>query len=113
MAMGKRKKRQESLWVAAAELPTSPGHPFYQKLNAILDAALRQEELHDRQVDHEQLGGATKNTEVDAKTLRFGDRQRTDLEVRYDSCAERRRSYSSVAATTTHRSPPMSDHLVP
>jgi len=39
MAMGKRKKRQESLWVAAAELPTSPGHPFYQKLNAILDAA--------------------------------------------------------------------------
>ena len=37
--MGKRKKRQESLWVAAAELPTSPGHPFYQKLNAILDAA--------------------------------------------------------------------------
>ncbi len=39
MAMGKRKRRQESLWVAAAELPTSPGHPFYQKLNAILDAA--------------------------------------------------------------------------
>src|SRR5713226_429850 len=39
MAMGKRKKRQESLWVAAAELPTSPGHPFYQKLNTILDAA--------------------------------------------------------------------------
>src|SRR5258707_6139888 len=39
MAMGKRKKRQESLWVAAVELPTSPGHPFYQKLNAVLDAA--------------------------------------------------------------------------
>src|SRR6266536_917554 len=39
MAMGKRKKRQESLWVAAAGLPTSPGHTFYQKLNAILDAA--------------------------------------------------------------------------
>ncbi len=37
--MGKRKKRQESLWVAAAELPTSPGHPFYQELNAVLDAA--------------------------------------------------------------------------
>ncbi len=37
--MGKRKKRQESLWVAAVELPTSPGHPFYQKLNAVLDAA--------------------------------------------------------------------------
>ncbi len=39
MAMGKRKKRQESLWVAASELPTSPGHPFYQKLNEVLDAA--------------------------------------------------------------------------
>jgi transposase len=39
MAMGKRKKRQESLWVAAVELPTSPGHPFYQELNAVLDAA--------------------------------------------------------------------------
>ena len=25
--------------MAAAELPTSPGHPFYQKLNAVLDAA--------------------------------------------------------------------------
>jgi transposase len=37
--MGKRKKRQETLWLAAAELPTSPGHPFYQRLNAILDAA--------------------------------------------------------------------------
>jgi transposase len=37
--MGKRKKRQESLWVAAVELPTSPDHPFYQELNAVLDAA--------------------------------------------------------------------------
>src|SRR6266487_4827109 len=39
MAMGKRKKRQESLWVAAVELPTSPGHPFYQRLNAVLETA--------------------------------------------------------------------------
>jgi transposase len=39
MAMGKKKRRQESLWVSTAELPTSPGHPFYQKLNAVLDAA--------------------------------------------------------------------------
>jgi transposase len=39
MAMGKRKKRQDSLWVAAVELPTSPGHPFYLKLNTVLDAA--------------------------------------------------------------------------
>jgi transposase len=37
--MGKRKRRQDSLWVAAVELPTSPGHPFYQKLNAVLETA--------------------------------------------------------------------------
>jgi transposase len=37
--MGKRKKRQDSLWVAAGELPASPGHPFYQRLNAVLETA--------------------------------------------------------------------------
>jgi transposase len=37
MAMGKRKKHQEGLWVAAVELPRSPGHPFYERLNRILD----------------------------------------------------------------------------
>ena len=36
--MGKRKKRQDGLWVAAVELPRSPGHPFYQRLNQVLDA---------------------------------------------------------------------------
>jgi transposase len=39
MAMGKKKRRQESLWVSTADLPSSPGHPFYRKLNAILDEA--------------------------------------------------------------------------
>ena len=38
MAMGKRKKRQDGLWVAAIELPRSPGHPFYQRLNQALEA---------------------------------------------------------------------------
>jgi transposase len=37
MAMGKRKPRQESLFVAADQLAQAPGHPFYQKLNALLD----------------------------------------------------------------------------
>ena len=37
MAMGKRKSEQTPLWVPTTELPTSPGHPFYAKLNAILD----------------------------------------------------------------------------
>jgi transposase len=39
MAMGKRASRQESLFIATDQLPRSPGHPFYQKLNALLDEA--------------------------------------------------------------------------
>ena len=40
MAMGKRqhRERQEDLWVAHTELATAPGHPFYERLNAVLDA---------------------------------------------------------------------------
>ena len=40
MAMGTRKKRrrQESLWYGG-ELATAPGHPFYTRLNEVLDAA--------------------------------------------------------------------------
>lgn len=37
MAMGKKKRRQQSMWILASELPTSPGHPFYGRLNQILD----------------------------------------------------------------------------
>lgn len=39
MAMGtrKRRERQEGLWIAAADLPGGSGHPFYQRLNALLD----------------------------------------------------------------------------
>src|SRR5213083_3070871 len=39
MAMGKRRREQAPMWVAATDLPASPGHPFYTKLNAILDDA--------------------------------------------------------------------------
>ena len=40
MAMGTRKKRQrqEGLWYGG-ELPTAPGHPFYRRLNEVLDNA--------------------------------------------------------------------------
>src|ERR1019366_5347967 len=40
MAMGTRKQRekQEGLWIAHTELATAPGHPFYQKLNELLEA---------------------------------------------------------------------------
>jgi hypothetical protein len=38
--MGTRQKRerQESLWYGS-ELPTAPGHPFYSRLNAVLEKA--------------------------------------------------------------------------
>jgi len=40
MAMGTRKKRerQESLWYGS-ELPAAPGHPFYSRLNGVLEKA--------------------------------------------------------------------------
>ena len=36
--MGTRDSEQSPLWVATSDLPTSPGHPFYTRLNAVLDA---------------------------------------------------------------------------
>ena len=36
--MGKRRKRQEDLWVATMDLPRSPGHPFYERVNKILES---------------------------------------------------------------------------
>jgi transposase len=40
MAMGRRKDRARTpgLWLAANELPPTGGHPFYQRLNHVLDA---------------------------------------------------------------------------
>lgn len=37
MAMGIRENEQSALWIATSELPKSPGHPFYTRLNALLD----------------------------------------------------------------------------
>jgi len=41
MAMGKRRRRpkQTSMWMATQDLPRSPAHPFYARLNQILDEA--------------------------------------------------------------------------
>jgi transposase len=39
MALGKRKSEQQELWIATTDLPKSPGHPFYQKLNHLLAEA--------------------------------------------------------------------------
>jgi hypothetical protein len=39
MAMGRRRRRakQASMWVATQDLPRSAAHPFYTRLNQILD----------------------------------------------------------------------------
>jgi len=39
MAMGKRTSEQAPMWIPTTDLPVSPGHPFYARLNAILDEA--------------------------------------------------------------------------
>src|SRR5437762_2567999 len=41
MAMGKQRRRlkQASMWVATQDLPRSAAHPFYARLNQILDKA--------------------------------------------------------------------------
>ena len=36
--MGTRQDEQSAFWVATDDLPKSPGHPFYTRLNALLDA---------------------------------------------------------------------------
>src|SRR6266567_2941800 len=40
MGMGTRQsqEKQEQIWIASVELARSPGHPFYQRLNELLDA---------------------------------------------------------------------------
>ena len=37
--MGKRTSEQAPLWIPTTDLPLAPGHPFYVRLNAILDEA--------------------------------------------------------------------------
>ena len=37
MGTRKHRQRQEQLWVTHAELATGPGHPFYTRLNELLD----------------------------------------------------------------------------
>jgi len=46
MALGRRGEEQAEMWVAGTDLPRSPGHSFYEKLNQLLDQA-----EFDRQVE--------------------------------------------------------------
>src|SRR3954447_15582331 len=36
MALEKRQREQQGMWVATTDLPKAPGHPFYRKLNRLL-----------------------------------------------------------------------------
>ncbi len=36
MAMGKKRARQQPLWIATKELPRTRGHVFYDRVNDIL-----------------------------------------------------------------------------
>ena len=35
--MGKRKAKQADLWISAAEIPQAASHPFYAKVNEMLE----------------------------------------------------------------------------
>src|SRR5271167_4291738 len=50
MAMGTRKQReqQQELWIAHTELACAPGHPFYEKLNRLLEAEVFDEFVESR-----------------------------------------------------------------
>src|SRR6202521_1585509 len=50
MAMGTRKQRekQEDLWIAHTELAAAPGHPFYRRLNELLEAEKFDEFVEER-----------------------------------------------------------------
>jgi transposase len=39
MALGRRRNEHQEAWVATSDLPRSPGHPFYKKLNTLLAEA--------------------------------------------------------------------------
>ena len=39
MALGKRRREQQEMWVATTDLPKSPGNVFYSRLNRLLAEA--------------------------------------------------------------------------
>jgi hypothetical protein len=50
MAMGTRTQRekQEGIWIAQAEIASAPAHPFYQKLNELLEGEKFDEFVEER-----------------------------------------------------------------
>src|SRR3954447_26193198 len=60
MAMGKRRREtQESLFIATDRLPRAAGHPFYEKLNRLLDEADFDTWVEDRCREHYAADGSS------------------------------------------------------
>lgn len=57
MALGRRKPRQEELFIPTAQLPRGPGHPFYTKLNAVLAQAQFDSFVEDLCAPYYKAGG--------------------------------------------------------
>ena len=72
--MGTRETDQPSLWIATSDLPASPGHPFYTRLNAVLDA-------HGFDRFAEELRSQYSMGYVSTNTARDGRWRRLDVKV--------------------------------
>ena len=57
MALGKRKPKQDELFIPTAKLATGPGHPFYAKLNEVLADAGFDEFVEELCVRYYKEGG--------------------------------------------------------
>jgi transposase len=57
MALGRRKPKQDELFIPTAKLATGPGHPFYTKLNEVLAGAGFDEFVEQLCAPHYKAGG--------------------------------------------------------
>lgn len=112
MAMGKRKRdEQSSFWIATADLPQSGGHPFYEQVNKILNAAHFDDfvEQHCRQFYADKMGRPSLPPAVYFRLLLIGYFEGLDSERGiawrvFDSLALRRFLGYGLADTTPDHS---------
>jgi len=103
MAMGTRKKRQrqEELWYGG-ELPTAPGHPFYKRLNEVLESAQFDSfcETNCATFYHKKLGRPSLPPGQYFRVMMIGFLRRTRQRARH--CMASRR-FAHAAAVLVHR----------
>ena len=66
---------QQSMWVATADLPQSAGHPFYERLNRILEAAGAAVEVRSYIAEPDRGRRCWKNA-PEARDAVYGNRRR-------------------------------------